>query len=403
MKFIKDPVHGYVEVPESLLPLLDAPPVQRLRHIRQLGFSYLVYPGANHTRFEHALGAMHLARLMGSHLGLGEGGEGALVTAAALLHDVGHGPFSHTTEPLMRESAGRRHDEIGPLLSSGPLAGPLEGAGLDPGEVAAVIRGSHPLSPMIHGDLDVDRMDYLQRDAHYTGVPYGTVDAPRLIKSCILEPEGMVIDENGINAAESLLIARTLMRPAVYYHHVSRIASSMLLLALQEHLEGAGAAAVAGLLSLDDSGLLQALAGSASGTARDLAGRLSLRRLYKRAVYVGADQVNAQALQSDLSLRKMRRLGMEIAEGAGRVPAEVIVDIPPVPADIMTAVRVRWGGTDARLEDISPLVHTLNRTRRVQWRMGVYTVPGAVSDVARVATDVLHVKRVTTQDRLVVD
>jgi HD superfamily phosphohydrolase len=402
MKLIKDPVHGYVDVEESLLPLLDSPPVQRLRHIRQLGFSYLVYPGANHTRFEHALGAMHLARLMSTHLGLTRGEEG-LATAAALLHDIGHGPFSHTTEPLMRECAGRGHDEVGPLLASGPLAGPLEGAGIDPREVAAVVRGSHHLSPLIHGDLDVDRMDYLQRDAHYTGVPYGTVDAHRLIKSCILESEGIVIDENGINAAESLLIARTLMRPAVYYHHVSRIASSMLLLALQEHLEKTGAGTAERLLSLDDAGLLQCLAGSGSGTARTLAERLSLRRLYKRAVYVGADRVNAQALQSDLSLRKMRRLGMEIADQAGREPPEVIVDIPPVPGEIMTAVRVRCGGTAARLEDLSPLVHTLNRTRRVQWRMGVYTVPEAVPDVARAATEVLHVKRATTQDRLVVD
>jgi HD superfamily phosphohydrolase len=402
MKFIKDPVHGYVDVEESLLPLLDSPPVQRLRHIRQLGFSYLVYPGANHTRFEHALGAMHLARLMSTHLGLTRGDEG-LATAAALLHDIGHGPFSHTTEPLMRECAGRGHDEVGPLLASGPLAGPLEGAGIDPREVAAVVGGSHHLSPLIHGDLDVDRMDYLQRDAHYTGVPYGTVDAHRLIKSCILESEGIVIDENGINAAESLLIARTLMRPAVYYHHVSRIASSMLLLALQEHLEKTGAGAAERLLSLDDAGLLQCLAGSGSGTARTLAERLSLRRLYKRAVYVGADRVNAQALQSDLSLRKMRRLGMEIADQAGREPPEVIVDIPPVPGEIMTAVRVRCGGTAARLEDLSPLVHTLNRTRRVQWRMGVYTVPEAVPEVARAATEVLHVKRATTQDRLVVD
>ena len=402
MKFIKDPVHGYVEVEESLLPLLDSPPVQRLRHIRQLGFSYLVYPGANHTRFEHALGAMHLAWLMSTHLGLTRGEEG-LATAAALLHDIGHGPFSHTTEPLMRECAGRGHDEVGPLLASGPLAGPLEGAGIDPREVAAVVGGSHRLSPLIHGDLDVDRMDYLQRDAHYTGVPYGTVDAHRLIKSCILDSEGMVIDENGINAAESLLIARTLMRPAVYYHHVSRIASSMLLLALQEHLEKTGAGAAERLLSLDDAGLLQCLAGSGSGTARTLAERLSLRRLYKRAVYVGADRVNAQALQSDLSLRKMRRLGMEIADRAGREPPEVIVDIPPVPGEIMTAVRVRCGGTAARLEDLSPLVHTLNRTRRVQWRMGIYTVPEAVPEVARAATEVLHVKRATTQDRLVVD
>jgi len=99
MKIIKDPVHGYVEVPAELMPLLDSAIVQRLRYVRQLGFSFLVYPGAHHTRFEHSLGTMHLAEIMARQLGL-DNEERLLVTTAGLLHDTGHGPFSHAIEPL---------------------------------------------------------------------------------------------------------------------------------------------------------------------------------------------------------------------------------------------------------------------------------------------------------------
>jgi len=106
MKFIKDPIHGYIEVEPVTAKLLDSRPLQRLRHIKQLGFSYLVYPGANHSRFEHSLGTMHLAGVMSRHLGLDEEFR-VLMVVTALLHDCGHGPFSHATEPFMKEIVGR--------------------------------------------------------------------------------------------------------------------------------------------------------------------------------------------------------------------------------------------------------------------------------------------------------
>ncbi|MDD1670264.1 MAG: HD domain-containing protein, partial [Methanomicrobiales archaeon] len=141
------------------------------------------------------------------------------------------------------------------LLAEPALAAALAGADLDPGAISALIRGEHPLADLIHGDLDADRMDYLLRDAHYTGVPYGTVDADRLIQSSILLDRGLGIEESGVQAAESLLIARTLMRPAVYFHHTSRIATSMLTLALCEHTAG-GSADPREIPLLDDGGLL---------------------------------------------------------------------------------------------------------------------------------------------------
>ncbi|MDD1718646.1 MAG: HD domain-containing protein, partial [Methanoregulaceae archaeon] len=142
MKIIKDPVHGYIDVEEFIIPLLDSPFLQRLRHIKQLGFSYLVYPGANHTRFEHSLGTMYLADIMCRQLGV-PGDERALVLAAALLHDIGHGPYSHSIEPVMREFTGMEHHDISGLVEDDSIALSLGAIGTTPGELAGVVGGKH--------------------------------------------------------------------------------------------------------------------------------------------------------------------------------------------------------------------------------------------------------------------
>lgn len=398
LKIIKDPVHGYVEVEDFALALLDSAALQRLRYVKQLGFSYLVYPGANHTRFEHSLGTMFLADLAGRRFGLEED-ERRLVIAAALLHDIGHGPFSHASEPLMEEFLHRTHDEIDGIVEEhvGEL---LRSSGIDPGELCSVVRGKHLLSGIIHGDLDVDRMDYLLRDAYYTGAPYGTVDAQRLIRHLIRTPEGTVLDENGINAAESLLIARTLMRPAVYYHHVSRIGESMFQLAMLEHVNNSPEGAVGPLLQMDDATCLHTLMTSKQPVARDLAGSLYGRRLYKRALYAGCDQVNTPVFLAGVSIDKCREYAAEIARRAGILPHEVLVDIPPIPREISLAVRVRNRHAVVGLEEISPRARTLNETRREQWRLGVYTRPAYREKVAEAGLEVLHLKKPTRQDTL---
>ena len=401
MKIIKDPVHGYVEADEPALRLLDSREVQRLRHITQLGFANLVYPGANHTRFEHSLGTMHLAGLMCRQLGLDDG-ETKLVTTAALLHDIGHGPFSHVTEPVMKEFAGRSHHQIEGIVGEGAIAGILEDEGLDPAEVSAIVSGDHRLASIIHGSLDVDRMDYLMRDAHYTGVPYGTVDAHRLIRCSVLAGSGIALHEGGINAAESLLIARTLMRPAVYFHHVSRIATSMFVHALREEVLNVPGADAQELVRMDDAACMERLKHSAHPITRDLACRVYIRDLYKRALYVGGDRVNAAALQQDLGPARERDLAIAIAETAGIPEEEVLVDIPPLPTDLSMEVQVRNSHTMVDIEEVSPLINTLNDTRRQQWRLGVYTTRGNRQAVEQAANEVLRVKRATKQDKLVV-
>lgn len=397
-KIIKDPVHGYVEVDPKIQPLLDSPAIQRLRYIRQLGFSFLVYPGASHSRFEHSIGTMHLAGVACQQFGL-EPEERLLVLASALLHDAGHGPFSHASEPLMEMWLGHTHDDINGIVSA-QFAPLLEQIGIDPADVCAVIRGSHPLSGIIHGDLDVDRMDYLLRDAYYTGAPYGTVDAHRLIRNIRLTKGGVVLDENGINAAESLLIARTLMRPSVYFHHVSRIGECMFQLAMLCHAAALFTPERENLCMLDDAECMHILKNSESPRSREIASRLYERRLYKRAVYAGQDQVNTAAHQAGMTLEQSRNLAREIAQTAGCEADDILVDIPPVPGDMSLAVQIKNRHDPLGFAELSPRLATLNQTRRDQWRLGVYTLPELRDAVADAATEILHIKKPTRQDTL---
>ncbi|HIH02449.1 MAG TPA: HD domain-containing protein, partial [Methanoregulaceae archaeon] len=189
-KSVRDPVHGYIEVEPALLPIVDAPLLQRLRQIRQLGFAYLVYPGANHTRFEHSLGAMHLARRLSSQLEL-DSCTARTVTAAALLHDVGHGPFGHFFDDHFLNGFKLTHEDLGRQIivrklgrviarirrsPSGPFA---DGESLDPAAVAFLIKmpeerdGAMPrwlqlLRQLFSGIYTVDNLDYVQRDAFMT-------------------------------------------------------------------------------------------------------------------------------------------------------------------------------------------------------------------------------------------
>jgi hypothetical protein len=398
VKIIKDPVHGYVEVEDFALSLLDSPALQRLRYIKQLGFSYLVYPGANHTRFEHSLGTMFLADVASRRFGLSDD-ERTLVVAAALLHDIGHGPFSHASEPLMEEFLHRTHDDID-LVVEEKVGDLLCALGIDPAELCSVVRGRHALSGIIHGDLDVDRMDYLLRDAYYTGAPYGSVDAQRLIRHLIRTDTGTVLDENGVNAAESLLIARTLMRPTVYYHHVSRIGESMFQLAVLEHLDGAGKEKSQQLLRMDDAACMHVLQTSEKPVVRDISLRLYERRLYKRAIYVGSDQANTPLFEQGVTIEKSRELAAKIASDAGLQSHEVLVDIPSIPSEMSLGVRVKNRHTVVGFKEISPRIRTLNATRREQWRLGVYTLPGYRDLVAEAGFDILHIKKPTRQDTL---
>ncbi len=399
MKVVRDPVHGYIELDELALRLIDTPQVQRLRRIRQLGLSNMVYPGANHTRFEHSLGTMHLANSMKHNVyddtvsdNLDE------LSAAALLHDVGHPPFSHVTEDIIKKYTGKGHEDVRNILRHSPVAEILDDCSIDVSNVEKHIKGATPIGQILSSEIDVDRMDYLVRDAHYTGVPHIT-DTVRLIHEMKFFENKLVVNSGGLRAAESLLLARFLMHPTVYYHHVSRIAETMYVHAVEYMIDNDDADSVLNpndLRFMDDYQIMAKLSAS-QGYPNEIYTRLNERRMFKRAIYVGFDLVGENVLK----LRgKEHRLRREIAESAGIDEGYVLVDIPKKPVIPEMKAKVMVNGEMRRLDEASSLVSSLESAHVMSWRMGVYTLPEYKEKVRKIAKDVFSVKKTTTQYKL---
>lgn len=343
---LRDPVHGLIsfELEEELIVprLLEAPEVQRLRRIRQLGLTSLAFPGAEHTRLSHALGAAHVmqlfvARLRKVHDELpfwqrltSERARDAL--AAALLHDVGHGPLSHLFEDAVAHATGtcRAHEEWTEqiLLDDGTEVHRILSQDDPelPRRVAGLVRGEHQLPYLaraVSGTFDVDRCDYLLRDAHATGVGYGDYDLPWLLRSLRFgeshdgAPPGLAIDgPKGMNAIESFILARLFMFQQVYFHKATRAAEWMIRTILRRamHLIQDGTRlpdvpaamlafaagdtpALGDYLALDDQTLLETINGwrnAEDPILSDLSKRLRARTLFKTEELYGEDVLPAR-------------------------------------------------------------------------------------------------------------
>jgi HD superfamily phosphohydrolase len=382
MKTIKDSVHDHIEISGVAQDLLDTKPVQRLRHIRQLGTVDLVYPSANHTRFEHSLGVYHLADRALGHLGI-EGIQAERVRAAALLHDVGHGPYSHNLEALIHRHTGDYHDDVDELLSRGEVAEILESHDLDPERIAGLVAGEGRLGQLVSGELDVDRMDYLVRDAHHTGVPYGTIDHGRLVRELRFRDDELALAAGNVQTAEALLLARALMNPVVYNHPVARIGKAMLRRATERLLDGdlSGAA----LRRMDDHDLLVTLRND-ERTAAD-AERLGRRDLHKRSVWAELRDTPDELVDADHTT--VREWEGEIAHHASVDAESVILDVPARPRMTESSSRVVVGGEIRPLGRQSTLVEALKATQRDQWRLGVYAPADNAERVGAAAVSVL--------------
>ena len=393
MTTIKDSVHDHITVRGVAEALLDTPPVQRLRRVKQLGTVGLVYPSANHTRFEHSLGVYHLAEEALGHLGI-EGAQAERVRAAALLHDVGHPPFSHNTEELLQRHAGRAHDEVHDLLRGGEVARVLEANDLDPDRVAGLVGGEGGFGQLVSGELDVDRMDYLVRDAHHTGVPYGTIDHGRLVRELRFVGDELVLAEGNVQTAESLLLARALMNPTVYNHHVARISKATLRRGA-ERLVRSGAVDPVTFAGMDDADLLVAMREHEG--AAPFARRLDHRDLPKRAVWAEYGDVDDALVDADRDT--VAGYEVDIAERAGVDPGEVILDVQPRPEMTESTSRVVVNGEVRRLATQSGLVEALRAAQIEQWRLGVYAPEDETERVGEAAESVLGLDL----DALVVD
>jgi len=374
---VRDPLWNNIGIDAQALTVLDTPPFQRLRYVRQLGHAFLVYPGATHTRFEHALGTYHLARRALAMLQERDALAGLpaddplLIRLAALLHDIGHYPFSHALEEaglpshegLARERLAQ--DELARALTATGLADPAD-------RIAALIAGAgtSPLRGLISGALDLDKIEYLTRDARMCGVPYGTVDVDRLLHSLVLveyagEPV-IGLHEKGVSALESLLFAKYQMYRNVYWHHAVRSATAMFKRVVREAL-ARGDLDVATMARSTDETLMEAL----RRRQAPLAERLRQRRLYKRVLDLPATELppgagtwvaDEPALTSEVEDR--------LAAECGRQAGELLLDFPRKPAMLASDVPVltrRGTVAPARvgIQRVAEDLHTAARRLRV--------------------------------------
>lgn len=390
-KLVHDPIHGSIGVEGIFLGLMDRHEMQRARHIRQLGLSYAVFPGANHTRFEHSLGVYHLSGRMAESLGL-PAEESDAIRAAAMLHDVCHPPFSHALESILEDVTGCDHMELSRKLITGempscrrrdesmfggeePMSVMMEDVGVSPEDVCDLI--TNPSSDMgwfdaaegrksyfsskdyahqiIHGPVDADQMDYLMRDAHYTGVNHGTIDIERILSQMRLHNDKAVLRKGGIAAVEGLMVSRSLMYSTVYYHKTVKVAEAMLRRAVSE-----SEADLSELYLMTDADLTSELL-SGGGFSADLMRRIVNRRFYKKCLVmhsVESDDDLRSSLVKYTSGRHRRFLEAEIAAAAGLDPREVIVDVP---SESSLLSKIRIGKTDVSIIDSEDRVRPITR------------------------------------------
>lgn len=375
---VRDPLWNNIRLDPEALAVLDTPAVQRLRYVRQLGHAFLVYPGATHTRFEHALGTYHLARRALEQLGPPARGAALRIELAALLHDIGHYPFSHALEEAglpLHETLAERH------LTSGDLALALERIGVPANDLLALIQGTSasPLGGLVSGPVDVDKLDYLSRDALACGVPYGVIDVDRLLTSLVLvDGRALALHEKGLAALESLVFAKYQMYRNVYWHHAVRSATAMFKRLVRRAL-AAGHVTAAGIALATDDGLIHDLARQ---DETGLAQALRQRRLAKRALDLPAAELPPDtpawpATDPDLVERVEDRLARE----AGLEANELFLDFPDKRDALVPDVPlVRRDGSLAERSGLPSIGPQLMRAAR---RLRVFvTRPAAVDQEA---------------------
>jgi hypothetical protein len=349
MKFIgeiTDPVHRYISFSAVERDLIDTSVFQRLRRIRQLAGAHLVYPSAQHSRFEHSLGTMHIAGYAGESL-LRKGfidSEDKLqeLRLAALLHDVGHGPFSHLFEEVLESKCNMTHEDMGKkVILESEISDVLSGHGYTPSDICRLSFGesrSSFLNEIIAGSLSADIMDYLPRDSLFTGAEYGKIDYHRLIASFEVVATGhLAINKSALYSFESMLISRYEMFKAVYFHKTVRSAEVMLLHSLAQadnHLQ-ITKISLDEFLNLTDEITLEQICSfdkndNASKLAKDYRDRRLLKCVYEKFLH------KRDRLYNKMSVKTLEELRLRICDVAGVTENTVFVDASIAPSMPLT-------------------------------------------------------------------
>lgn len=338
---IKDPIHGYIRLSAIERSIVDTRPVQRLRRLRQLAGSEFVYPAANHSRFEHVLGTMHLAGALSGALPTKlDAHDQEQMRLAALVHDIGHGPFSHVFEPLVVRYLKKTHEDFVPwLVNETEVSDRLDEAGFSPRKIGLLAVGRlrdkrRPyLDQIISSSVDVDKMDFIVRDSFHTGAGYGSVDVNRLLYTMDVMNGNLSVDGRAVATLESFLIARLESFRTIYFHRASRAVQIMIVRALEaakDDLDLLSFNKPDDYLRLDDYKVWTDLkeCKKSRKLIQDLEARRLLKCAYEKTVYAPEELVS-NVITKDRVREEIRD---EIARKARVNPDDVEIDVPTLPS-----------------------------------------------------------------------
>lgn len=357
MGFIRDSIHGDLHLTDFELKLVDTVEMQRLRRIKQLGFTSLVYPGANHTRFEHSIGTLSLADKLATRLELKEDVV-ELLRVCALLHDIGHAPFSHVSERALSH----KHETVTKeIIKNSPITDIITEK-FNANYITKIIDGQTKYGKIISGDLDVDRMDYLARDSYYTGVAYGVIDTERLLYSLKYDDEdNLVITQKGVQAAESTLLARYFMYPTVYQHHTTRIVNSMFRVCLKRMLKD-NVVQESQLKYLDDGDLIN-IARNTKGLPEKTMKNLDTRHLYKKTDTINLAEIENPEIIFQMDKKAIKDAEEDIASKLLVSPDEVIIDLPESLSYKEMCIQVETSSGLKSLTEVSTVINSLKKAQ----------------------------------------
>lgn len=401
---IKDPVYGYVYVTEAEKEIIDSYPVQRLHRLRQLAGAEFVYPGANHTRFEHSIGVMYLAGCLSENPNLSQylsEDEIQTIRIAALLHDVGHGPFSHVFEHLLVKFLNKNHEDMTTwIIQKSELSDIINGLGYDPNVIGKLAVGSlHKpgkafIDQIIQSSVDVDKLDFVVRDTYHTGAEYGYVDVFRLIHMLDVLDENLAVDLGALSALESFMLARLESFKSIYFHRVGRAAQIMIATAMEQAKDELGLVDFQSpeeYLAFNDYTVWAML--RKCEKSRKIMEDLERRKLLKCA-YDRTFHVREKTMTSILSVEEIRnQMRDKIASEAGVETQSVVIDVPTLPS-------VPYHHS-VLLEPMEvPVFHKTREGRKVPQRLsdisGVFEVLKGFINILRVYTEEQHLEKVAS-------
>ena len=376
MRRVRDSIHDYIDLDELESSLVDTEPYQRLRWVKQLGSANLVYPGANHTRLEHSIGVSHLVKQMASQSDI-PNDEISLVSIAGLLHDLGHSPYSHLADVL---PFGKDHVEVTQdIINSSQISDIFHEQGVDTNEVCNLIKGDHKYGSLISGDVDGDRLDYLTRDSHYTGVKTG-VDTGRLVTKMSITDGELVIGEGGLPVVEIFLTSRSIMFPTVYFHPFSRGAELMLARATTAAIDNE-IFTYDSFVSFTDHKFLSEL-NSAGGLSQKLVNDFEKRHITKRVLSITKDKTEEMGITN----ADVADIELSIAQKLNIDSSEVFMDLPPLKVVPDMKVKIlKEDGTLDYASNLSTITKNLYEAQFDHWRCRIYAPPKLSSQATEVA------------------